>query len=431
MLSEADNMLVTRTDSGTPMGEYMRRFWMPALMSSEVLEPDSAPVRIRLMGEDLVAFRDTEGRVGLVDAYCAHRGAPLFFGRNEECGIRCIYHGWKYDVDGNCVDMPNEPPTSRFKTHVQLKSYPTREAGEVVWAYLGPGEPPAELPDLEWLRVPSDHVYIRKYVVESNYLQALEGDHDSSHASFLHSAMDGQIVGERPVGNAEIRRFHMKDKAPKLHVLNTAYGIITGARRNGSEGRYLWRIVSWLKPFYSLIASEPGTPLLLNVRVPRDDETSWFYRVSYQPDRPLTEELRRSYDEDLVMFSELVDGGPQAKENLDNDYLIDREIQKTKTFSGIRSIPAQDRAVSERMAPTKGFPGIGDRSRERLAASDAAIVQIRKDLLRGVRSMDEGVAPPETATPEIYFVRSVAIELGEGVPFDVGAARYISGEIWE
>jgi phthalate 4,5-dioxygenase oxygenase subunit len=431
MLSHAENELLTRTDNGTPMGSLLRRFWLPALLSSEIAEPDSSPVRVKIMGEELIAFRDSLGRTGLLDGFCAHRGAPLFFGRNEDCGLRCVYHGWKYDVDGNCIDMPNEPPTSTFKERIRQSAYPTREAGGVIWAYMGPGDPPAELPGLEWLRVPASHVHIEKYVVESNYLQALEGDHDSSHASHLHSTLDGQLVSKHIGRDSGLGSYHIGDKSPKLHILQTEYGILTGARRNAGEGKYLWRIVPWLKPFYSLIAQEPGQPLLLNVRVPIDNENSWFYRVSYHPTRPLSDADRESFKANSALYSERIPGSFRPVENLDNDYLISRELQQTATFSGIKSIPAQDRAVSERMAPVKGYPGIADRSREHLASADAAIVQIRKNLLRSIASFESGAEPPEVAHPDIYFVRAPAVILDADVSFDIGAARYINGEDWD
>src|SRR5579884_3960363 len=184
MLSQADNELLTRTGPGTPMGNLMRRYWIPTLFSHQLAEPDCPPVRVRLLGEDLVAFRDTEGRVGLLHQHCPHRGASLFFGRNEECGLRCVYHGWKFDVNGNCVDMPNEPPESDFKHKVKATAYPTVERGGVVWAYLGPRETPPPLPELPANIHEDGSVFA--FMIEGNYLQIVEGDIDTTHASFLH-----------------------------------------------------------------------------------------------------------------------------------------------------------------------------------------------------------------------------------------------------
>ncbi|OLT12426.1 hypothetical protein BJF78_04330 [Pseudonocardia sp. CNS-139] len=431
MLSAEDNTLLTRTGRGTPMGELLRRFWVPALLSSEVPEPDGAPVRVRILGEDLVAFRDTRGRVGLLDAYCPHRGAPLFFGRNEECGLRCAYHGWKFDLDGRCLDMPNEPPESTFRHRVRTTAYPTREAGGLVWAYLGPPGPRPQMPGLEWLAVPASHVHVDKYLVESNYLQALEGDHDSSHASILHSTLENSITDEWLAARTRFNRAHMADKAPRLFVVDTDYGLMTGARRNAGDGLYLWRLVSWLVPFYSLIAQEPGNSLILNVRVPVDDDNSWFYRVHYHPLRPLAADERAALTAIGSVNAEVIPGTFRCVENLDNDYLIDREQQRTRTFSGIRSIPAQDRAVSERMAPVPGHPGIADRSREHLGSADATIIRIRRLLLRAVRDLQAGTAPAAAADGARYRVRAPALVLPEEMAFEAGAAPYLHGDLWE
>src|SRR6516165_4486765 len=182
MLSREENEYLCRVGPGTPMGTLLRRFWMPALIATELPEPDCPPIRLRLLGEDLIAFRDTAGAVGLIQNNCPHRGASLFFGRNEEAGLRCVYHGWKFDTSGACVDMPNEPPEYRFGNKVRITAYPTREFGGLIWAYLGPPDQLPELPKIEWARVPESHRYISKRFQETNYLQAIEGGIDSSHA---------------------------------------------------------------------------------------------------------------------------------------------------------------------------------------------------------------------------------------------------------
>ena len=187
MLSEADNQRLTQVGPGTPMGNLFRRYWIPCAMSEELPEPDCPPVRVRLLGEDLIAFRDSEGKVGLVSAYCPHRRAPMFFGRNEECGLRCVYHGWKFDRSGACVDMPSEPPDSLFKTKVHITAYPTHEAGGIVWAYLGPPELRPAPPDYEFCRVPSEQLLMSKHLQRCNWVQALEGGLDSVHATILHA----------------------------------------------------------------------------------------------------------------------------------------------------------------------------------------------------------------------------------------------------
>jgi len=181
------NELLTRTGPGTPMGELFRRYWMPALLASELPAPDCPPVRLKLLGERMVAFRDTNGRLGLIDEFCAHRGVSLWFGRNEECGLRCPYHGWKYDVTGQCVEVPSEPVESGFCKKIKLKSYPLVERGGVIWVYMGPPDQQPPLPEFEFATVPEEQSYMSKRVQECNWLQAMEGGIDSSHVSFLHS----------------------------------------------------------------------------------------------------------------------------------------------------------------------------------------------------------------------------------------------------
>src|SRR5215471_5715489 len=184
MLAVEDNELITNTNPGTPMGDLFRRFWLPVALSEELPGPDCVPVRVRVLGEDLIAFRDSNGKVGLVDAFCPHRGAPMFFGRNEESGLRCIYHGWKFDVGGNCVDQMNEP--EQFCQKIHLTAYPTTEIGGVIWTYMGPRERMPAPPAFEWTQVPETHRHVSKVWEECNWLQALEGGIDTSHAPILH-----------------------------------------------------------------------------------------------------------------------------------------------------------------------------------------------------------------------------------------------------
>src|SRR5579859_5584040 len=192
MLKREENELITRTGPGTPMGNTIRRYWMPALLASELPHPDSDPVRLRLLGEDLIAFRDTDGKVGLIQNNCPHRGASLFFGRNEEAGLRCVYHGWKFDVTGACVDMPNEPAESDFKQKVRATAYPCVERNGIVWTYMGSRQMAPPLPELGWALVPAEARQSLRYARACNWLQALEGDIDSSHVNYLHRTFSQQ-----------------------------------------------------------------------------------------------------------------------------------------------------------------------------------------------------------------------------------------------
>ena len=238
MLSEQDNDIMCRVGPGTPMGNLMREFWIPALMSSELPAPDSPPLRLRLLGENLMSFRDSKGRVGIFQQACPHRGASLFFGRNEEEGLRCVYHGWKFDSSGACVDMPSEPAESNFKSKVRVRAYPARERGEVVWVYMGPREsdrlPP--LPDIETNMSPAGVNSANKILRECNFVQALEGDIDTSHISFLHRNLQEDAFAATP---DEFNKYVGGDSAPRYQVDETEYGTIYGAYRPAEEDSYL------------------------------------------------------------------------------------------------------------------------------------------------------------------------------------------------
>ena len=279
MLSREENELLTQTDSGTPAGNYFRRFWLPAVAADARCRlPTVLRFGCELLGEDLIAFRDTNGQVGLLDEACPHRRASLFWGRNEECGLRCVYHGWKFDVNGTCVDMPNEPAEYRFENKVRTAAYPTREYGGLIWAYLGPPEHQPELPKLEWARVPDSHRYISKRLQETNYLQAIEGGIDSSHSNFLHASLDAFRVTDSYVekvknSNNLRAKYHLLDKAPWFTVKKTDYGLIIAVRRKAEEDNYYWRLTQFLLPSHTIIPYQKGLldsrALLGSARRPR------------------------------------------------------------------------------------------------------------------------------------------------------------------
>src|SRR5436309_3536854 len=227
MLTREMNTFLTRTGPGTPMGELFRRYWIPALLDWELPERDCPPVRVKLLGEKLVAFRDTAGRIGMIEEFCAHRGVSLWFGRNEECGLRCPYHGWKYDVNGQCVDLPSEPEESGVRRGIKLKSYPCVELGGVIWTYMGPPEEKPPLPSFEWVHLPPSHRVTTKRWQESNYLQAIEGGIDSSHVSFLHR---GDLATDPFHRNTAGAKFAKSTKTT-FHIVDSAGGLIIGARR--------------------------------------------------------------------------------------------------------------------------------------------------------------------------------------------------------
>lgn len=414
MLSQEQNEKLVRTGPGTPMGQLFRRYWIPALLAEEIPEPDCPPVRTKLLGEQLIAFRDTDGRIGLLDEFCAHRTASLFFGRNEECGLRCSYHGWKYDVEGNCVDMPSEPEDSRFKDKIKLRSYPCVERAGVIWAYLGPEGTQPPLPELEWATLDADQRFVSKRWQESNYLQAMEGGIDSSHVSFAHRYnIDTDPMHAGTPGLAYLKA----DTRPKFEVAESDGGLVIGARRVADDENYYWRITQWIMPWYTIIPPF-GThnPLGAHAWVPIDDENCWAWSINYHPTRPLTEPELESMRAGEGIHVKYVPGTYRPLANRDNDYLIDRQAQRERrSFSGVEGISAQDFSLQESMGT------IADRTKERLGTSDAAIILARRRLLAAVEDLEEGNPLPGTE-PVHQQVRSASLVLPNSVPFHEGAS---------
>ena len=398
MISAEDNVALTRTGPGTLMGDLFRRYWLPALHSSEIPKPDCAPVRVKLLGEPLIAFRDSEGRVGLLDEFCAHRGVSLWFGRNEDCGLRCPYHGWKYDVSGQCVELPSEGPEGPMRKRMKLKSYPCLELGGVVWTYMGPPALRPEPPGLEWVQVPAKRRYVSKRLQESNYLQAMEGGIDSSHVSFLHSAAlktDPLFKGSK--GN----EYNLKDTMPEFDVVDFPGGLLIGARRNASGGRYYWRITPWIMPTHTIIPPRAGHPLGAHAWVPIDDEHCWAWSINYHPRRALSKKEIMAMKSGKGIHVKYVPGTFIPLQNRRNDYLIDR---KSANFSGVEGIAMQDASLQESMGP------IQDRTRENLCPTDRGIVLARKRLLDAAKANREGKIVPALLREEQH-VRSCSIEL--------------------
>jgi phthalate 4,5-dioxygenase len=412
MLSREENELLTRAGPGTPMGALMRRYWVPALLASEVEAPDGPPVRVTLLGESLVAFRDTAGRVGLIAEHCPHRGASLYFGRNEECGLRCVYHGWKYDVDGRCVDMPSEPEESSFKDRVRVTAYPCTERGGVIWAYLGPPGQQPPLPELEWALLPEPRRYASKRLQECNWLQAMEGGIDSSHISFLHRAFNLDANNRLP--NSQGQEYVRRDRHPRFEVHDVDYGLLIAARRTVDAEQYYWRITPWLMPWYTIIPPFGDNPIGGHAWVPADDEHCWAWSIDWHPARPLSDAELATYRRGLGIHSALIPGTFRPVANRDNDYLIDRAAQRTHSTTGIVGISAQDCAVQESMGP------IYDRTTEHLGTSDAAIIAARRRLLQAVRGLARGEAPPGLDAAS-QRVRAASLVLPRDVPFYEGA----------
>ena len=424
MLGSEDNDALTRVGPRTVMGELLRRFWLPCLVESELAEPDGAPIRLRILGEDLVAFRDTDGHIGILEASCAHRGAHLYFGRNEQCGLRCVYHGWKYDTQGHCVDMPSEPSETEFKRRVSLRAYPTRTFGGVIWIYMGPGGFQPELPDFEWARLPASRCRVTKRLQQCNWAQAVEGGIDSSHISYLHRNL---ADFDQATAGSGHRSFTSRDRSPVFTIEETDYGLLIGARRNATAESFYWRMTQFLVPFWTMIP-----PILQDgsddtrddtyaghAWVPIDDENVWTWSFNCNPHRDLTSKEAELYDPHNGMWGP-VDDTFFPLRNRANDYELDRKRQREVNYTGIVGIPNQDAAVQESMGP------IVDRSRENLGTSDRPIIAFRKRLLRMARALQSGREPGEASGGVRYRVRPASILLGKSKSVGEAAAELLS-----
>ena len=419
MLSIEDNKLVTDTDPGTPMGDLFRRFWLPVALSEELPGPDCAPVRVTALGEDLIAFRDTEGRVGLLDAYCTHRGAPLFFGRNEENGLRCIYHGWKFDYTGQCIDMPNAPEGPSFKRKVKADAYPVVEAGDLIWAYMGPADKKPPFPEFPWTRLPKSHRYVTKFRLECNYLQAMEGDYDPTHARFLHSTFlapnetQNMQVGtfyrspsNRGFGSSDPNEEYPKAvgdrriterNAPYAKIEDYDAAVLSISQMNQSNGSYQASVgVTWWMPVFCTAGNAMPGHLSSNMRVPIDNESLMFYRLRWSWN-PISEADLAEYKTGGWTHPEMIPGTWKTKDNVTNDYNLDRLAQRNMSYSGIKTFPLQDIAMMENQ-----WGPIAKRHREHLASSDYQIIHIRRRLLKAAKDLANGVEPSEPWRPEIY-----------------------------
>ena len=387
------------------MGNLMRQYWIPSLQSADLPEKDGAPLRVRLLGENLVAFRNTEGRVGLIDHVCPHRCASLFFARNEENGLRCLYHGWKFDVEGRCVDIPNEPPGSEFQRANPHHRVSVRGKNGIVWTYLGPDrDHPPPLPELGWALVEPKQRGALRYQRACNWLQAMEGDFDSSHLSFLHLAFDPKLQGtaeNKQAGIDYYRNIARMDKQPLLEVQDTDVGVMYGARRDAEEGKFYWRVTQFMLPFYTSVPGFGGKNRD-KVWVPLDDEHTMVWEPHWSSTRELSAEEQKGWKDRVGPSGFLPDtddwlGKKRFAANAENDYLLDRQRQKNINFSGMENVtPIQDGAMQESMG------AICDRTQEHLGASDAAIVRLRRRLLNAARELEKNKIPPGVENPALY-----------------------------
>jgi phthalate 4,5-dioxygenase oxygenase subunit len=397
MLTAEENDLLCRVEGEAPMGRLMRRHWIPAVLSEQLAEPDGKPVRLRLLGEDLVAFRDSDGRLGVLGEFCSHRKTSLAFGRNEECGLRCLYHGWKFDVEGNVLEMPSEPAESGFREKVKHKAYPAREAGGFVWVYMGAVEamPAFEAPP--WAPTPDTRVSIVRFDLPCNWAQIMEGQIDSAHSSTLHSS-DMRPARIETAAAADTHWLRPStDKSPRIQVQLTNYGMRYAAIRrpimNAATHDYV-RITTYVAPFVALIPPNSSYNLA-SVITPKDDTHSYFNFIAWNDSGGgIDQEAWRKFCVAQVGIDVDEDYRPM-KRTRENSYLQDRRAMQLGDFTGIRGIPTQDIAMWETMGP------IADRTSERLGASDMAIVQFRRVMLEAVRRLEAGGGPIGLVEPHV------------------------------
>ena len=445
MLSTEEIGLITHVGPGTPMGEMLRRYWVPAMLADELAEPDGTPKALRLLGEDLVAFRDTAGRVGIMDIHCPHRLSSLALGRNEEGGLRCLYHGWKIDVDGRILETPCEPPTSRLKEHLTHTAYPVREAADLIWVYMGPRDQIPAFPDFNWMNVPASHRSIGKMWEECNFIQSMEGVLDTFHTNLLHSGYE--VLHWTPEQIAKVWQRPSRAAYGSIGYEDTSYGYHYGAVREPTADAdkldYI-RITEWVAPFYCMNPPDLGASSRPFIFVPIDDENTMLYEVmaseegvvqglriggSFGGLGPIDhqEHLRRS----TMRPSEDLYADYRPKNNRGNNYGQDRELMRRgdrhTAYSGIDGgVQNQDLAMIETMGP------ISDRTREHLGASDLGIVHFRERVVSAVASFVTGEPPPGIDPPVAYRdVRAVGALVPKGtswttVKWDAERTEYAS-----
>lgn len=392
MLTNEDRELLTRTGRGTPMGELIRRTWIPACLSEELPAPDCDPIRIQLLGEGLVAFRDSDGRVGVMDEHCPHRNASLFFARNEEGGLRCLYHGWKIDVQGNVLDTPCEPADSRMRFHVKQPAYPVIEQGDVVWMYLGPPGQQPPFPSFWWATVPAENRCVGKIDYACNYLQAIEGAIEHVHGDVLHSGFELMHWTEQQMAELDEEYYRFRPAARHYEMEDTPYGFRFAGIRPTSDGRQSVSVTPFAVPFHILLTGSP------HMFVPIDDEHTWYFDVRATTQRTI--DRARSLAERGEAVG--VDVTPDRKKlrTLQNNFLQDRQAMRERkaewSYSGLPwGKPHQDMAVIESMGP------VTDWGTEHLGMADVVVVHMRQRMLAAVRRfMETGeVAEIEPSIP--------------------------------
>lgn len=425
MLSHEDNELLVRVGPETAMGKLMRLYWIPFLLAKDV-PSDGQPYRVRLLGEDLVAFRSSDGKVGLVDQACPHRGAPLIFARNEEGGIRCVYHGWKFSVDGSCQEMPAEAPNTPMLKKIRLKAYPVQERSGVLWAYMGSDQQPPALPSMEWNMVPESNAHVSMRVQECNWLQALEGEIDSAHAAILHGRVDS--------GGSIDQWKQAADLAPKFEVIQHDAGIHIASRRKLGDNQNYIRVNQFLMPFWTLVPPFSQYPELSgHAWVPIDDEHTLCIMFSYHPAQPFYDKTRKLFKEghNGRETGHASDGAFEqrpvtvpyhtywSKYNRANAYGYNEELAR-KYNAGMPGLWLQDAACQS------GVMAVYDRTKENLGVSDSGVARTRRALLDAVKKLAlQDQRPPSAIQPDKLLYRAISITIPEGEDWMTAGKEYM------
>jgi phthalate 4,5-dioxygenase len=387
VLTKEENDLLTQTGPGTPGGNLLRQYWQPVALSDE-LPPDGAPLAVRILSEDLVLFRDDRGEIGLIGLHCSHRRADLSYGRVENGGLRCLYHGWLFDRHGNCLEQPCEPEGKRFCQKVRHPAYPCTERGGIIFAYMGPGEPPL-FPAYEPFLAPQDHLLVTKIYHECNYFQANEGNLDPSHVSFLHRQDNVPENLKRTVQGTDGKlplALYAADLAPEIDAEETDYGVRIFSIRCTEDTRTFFRVTNFILPNMATIPGPmSGDGYNLYWHVPIDDTHHWRYDIVFRRSAPMEErDIRRNQE----ILDEL-NPDFKPKRNKANRYLQDRESMRTWSFAGMgRIFNVQDTAIVE------GSGSIVDRTKEFLGPADRAIIVARRQVLRAIKDVQEGRPGP-------------------------------------
>lgn len=419
MLTPEENKLVTEVGQETPMGDLFRRFWIPAFLSRELAEPDGTPARTRLLGEHIVGFRDTSGRLGILEAACPHRGVDLSYGMNEENGLRCPRCGWKFDIEGNIVDMPFEPEeeAQQMMKDIKAVAYGAQEWGGLIWAYLGPKEESAEMPQFEWGGLPDGNRFITKYVQECNYLQGLEGGIDSSRISFLFEMLWGdppsvETTADRLVQGLQSEGGQQERAVQTVSVKTTDYGLLVGAATEQGADGSSWQLNQWLMPFYTTPKPEGDGLLGCLAWVPVDDRNTMIFAITYHPDRALTEAEISKRREGHGFHPKLEEGTYKRARNKENDYLIERKTSGANPLASISNEFELALVLEESMG------AIVDRSREQLDENDIAVMAARRMLMKAAIELREGTEPAAAHMGHAYNVRPASTTLGKGATIE-------------